>query len=1218
EADRKKDEALAEEKNFKQAWLAAEEEWEKIVQEYRDERSGQSVSQEQGNEYLKERDRAVNRRWEKLLKKYQNTELERSAVEQEEISEAIMALESQLEQAYRDSLITYGNQEMLALAHYREVAFKRALENARNHPAEMAEVWEEIGIQKKATAAQLEINKQAAEVFKKEAKRLERIEKIWKGILQKEQEEAKQTREQAAQEYYRGNHTDWNTLSEQERTRYNNESKKANQEYDDKRDEQKKLVDEAQAEKLKIEAEIKRVEGKSWLSITEAKRKEKLTRFYRQLEELENTIKKTSEQLNEQEELLRTGRKSRQKENYYQALTQAQGAQGKVRGQRNNPYWQHAAQCYEKASRYWEQSTNNNSRETEQQENEKIAASYGRAAEAYQKAAEEHADLLKTHNKGKESLIKLYNEEGKLYEQLAKQQEKEGINTDTYDLQENLHQLEKKIDRYLGTRGAQIEEIQENIPLLQKRFEELNKEAATFRQQAQETLASKKEALAVNLRELIDSCKKALEDLLQEVPESSERATAVIESIQFQKTKDQQLQKTIEQTLQLEAKIVPLEQRAASFSVEITAAQTRGELFLSKAQQSLLIQLNKELESARKVQQLILKEEIHPTAFQTCMSMLQQLEVQDHYLQQIAPQLRQLDQSKTVLNTRNEALKNSIKGSQNQGDTFLAQGQEKLLSNATKLFLEIDPVAEQLLKKNDKASAQVNSIVLRSAQFQEQDQAFQKNTLCLKELGQKQNSFQKRSEVLSREITASQSRGETLLVEGQQQLHKTIGQALSAIERTSNQILAGANNSAEEAAVLLGKLKQLEERDQALQKNAPILLALEQKRNLFQIRLKNLSAEITTSRNQGKVYLNEGQQTLMSEITQVLSKIDQSAKQLLASANEAPEAPAAAKALLTQLEQLVKRDQQLQQNAPVLEKLDEKKNFFQRRIETLSRELQSYQNHQKLLLVQKQLLLEINQALAQIDQNAKQLLSGTLSGTTAASSATEQIQALFNQLDLLDQRDQRLQQHLVQLKNLEQAYYPLKNRGKALENEIITSQIRGEIMLAQAQQTLLEEMNKTLQQSSEAAKQLLTEDQGTSEEIAKASEITFQRIKELIPQLDRLRLRDERLQENALALRDLEQKKKLLQERIETLKTEMTTLGKTGEPLLAQQQQALVEAFQRVFDKISEIGGQLMIGADQSLEQAKALFKEIDQLQTRAQQLKENIFKIQELQQKKN
>ncbi|HLB33330.1 MAG TPA: hypothetical protein VJK54_03740 [Chthoniobacterales bacterium] len=327
EVDKKKKEALVEEEKLKQAWFAAEEEWEKIAQEYRDERLEQSIAEgKKSNEQLKERDRAVNRRWEKLLKKYQNPEFEKSAVEQEEISEAIMALEGQLEQAYTESLITCGNQEEV-LAHYKEVVFKRALENARKHPEEMAAIWEQIATKKTATKqtstikeknieAQQEINKQATAVFKEEVRRLERIEKIWEGILQGEQEEAQQRREQAAQAYYRGNYSDWNSLSEQERTCYNSQVSKANEEYDQKRDGASEMIADAQAEKIRIEDERKRIEEKSWFSISAAKQKAELIRFDQQLEKLEDTIKKTSRQLNEQEDFLRIGKKASQKENY--------------------------------------------------------------------------------------------------------------------------------------------------------------------------------------------------------------------------------------------------------------------------------------------------------------------------------------------------------------------------------------------------------------------------------------------------------------------------------------------------------------------------------------------------------------------------------------------------------------------------------------------------------------------------------------------------------------------------------------------------------------------------------------------------------------------------------------------------------------------------------------------------------------------------------------
>ncbi|HLB33901.1 MAG TPA: hypothetical protein VJK54_06655, partial [Chthoniobacterales bacterium] len=140
---------------------------------------------------------------------------------------------------------------------------------------------------------------------------------------------------------------------------------------------------------------------------------------------------------------------------------------------------------------------------------------------------------------------------------------------------------------------------------------------------------------------------------------------------------------------------------------------------------------------------------------------------------------------------------------------------------------------------------------------------------------------------------------------------------------------------------------------------------------------------------------------------------------------------------------------------------------------------------------------------------------------------------------------------------------------------------------------------------------------GATKQFAAGVEFEAKSIKELIPLLDGLLVKDERLQENALSLRNLEQKKKLLRERIETLKTEITSSEKIGEPLLAQQQQTLLETLQQALDKASDTTTQLMAGAEHASEQAKAFFNEVDQLQHHDQQLKENIAKVQELQQKK-
>ncbi|HLB32708.1 MAG TPA: hypothetical protein VJK54_00570, partial [Chthoniobacterales bacterium] len=1117
------------------------------------------------------------------LKNYQNPEFQQAAVEQEEIGEAIMALKDQLEEAYQSSFITYRNEE--ALNHYKELAFKRALENARNHPEEMAEAWDKIAAtQKGMTASQQEINKEAATVFKEEVKRLEKIEKIWQGILEREQEEAKQKSEQAAQKYYRGNLTDWHALSDQERERYNNDVRKANEEYEQKSEEQQALLPLLEIELQKTGKLLEVVKTKrkgDWRASSAQRHDQQIIDLGAQQEKLLKDQKKLQEDLAQQATALRFGKKATQKENYYQALKQAQSSEGKAK-EGKNPYWEKAAECYRHASSYWKEAADDKTSGLQQAQKEKVASFYGRAAEAYEKAAQEQTALATTRNRSKETLIQLYREEAILREQLAEQWgkgESTSNESNIADIQEALYQLEKKIERYLGTRGAQIEELQENLPQLERRLEEVSKEVVTLRQQGKEVFALNKETLVAAQQEIIASCKKSLEELLQEVPESGERAATLLSSMQAHKIKDQQLQQSIERTLQLDAKVLPLEQRAALLPSEIIAAQGRGELFFNKGQHQLTAQLNQTLEQAKNVHEKLVSQsertEDMATQFQLCMSMLQQVEEQDRYLQRMMPQLQQLDESKTLFATRVGDLRNSIKIAQSEGETFLIQGQEKLLSDATKLFSEIDSIAEQLLAKAEKSSERASDLLLRGARFQQDDKALQENSLSLREFGQKKNSLQKHIEVLTRDIALSQSRGEALLGEGQQQLLHDTTQVLSGIEQVSKKILAGDSDASEQGIALRSQLKQIEERDQALKKNAPTLLALEQKKNAFQVRLKQLTAEISTSKN--KTYLSEAQESLAREITQLLSKIDQNTKQLLANASEAS---AEAKTLLTQLEQLDQRDQQLQRVAPDLGKLDEKKSFFQGRLEALATELKSAQNQQCYLVIEKQrgLVSEITQALAKIEQTAKQFLSH-------ASSAAEETSQLLSQLDLLAQREQRLQQHFTQLRDLTQKESHLKTRVETLENEIITSQIRKEITLAQAQETLFKEISKILQEVSQAAKQLLEEDET-------ASQAASLRIKELIAHLDQLSLRDQRLQDNAFALRDLEQKKKLLHQRMETLKAEIVSSEKAGEPLLEKQQQTLLEILQQALDKASDTTTQLMAGAEHASEQAKAFFNE--------------------------
>ncbi|HLB33588.1 MAG TPA: hypothetical protein VJK54_05075, partial [Chthoniobacterales bacterium] len=1084
EANRKKKEAFVEETRLQEAYFVVEGEWDKIAQEYCDEHSVHGVSQEQSNEHLKGRDRAVNRRWEKLLATYQNSGVEKSDVEQEEINGVIMDLKDQLERAYQESLITYSSKEK-ALDHYKEVAFKKALENACRYPKEMAEIWKEIGMAKEVTPQQ-EINQQAAAVFKEEAHRLDKIETIWKGILKTEQAALKEAREQAAHAYHRGNRYDWNSLSEQEQMRYNDEAKKANEEYNQKIKESKIVIADAQSEKLKIETEIKRIEK----SLVVFNKKEKVNQLQQQLVEIENTMKKSSDELEEQEEALRFGARARQKENYYKALTEAQNCEEKI--SKANQYWKPAAECYEKASRYWERSADDNSREIEQEENEQIAATYEQAAEAYKKAAQKKAEL-QNNNQGKETLILLYNEQGRCYEQLADQQASEEINTDSSELEGTLYQLEKKIERYLGTRGAQIEELQENLPLLEKRLEEFLKESEIFHNRVKETLACKKEILVTTLQELLPSCKQALESLLQEIPESSQQAATILTALRTYQDKDQQFQEVSDKIDQLAEQATPLIQRALFLNSAVATSQGNRKLFLVRGEEELFLQFKQALQEAKKIQDQLLEEAFQDTGAlahcETCMDKLNHLKTRDQEFQKTIPQLQQLDQKKNSLQTRITSLKKEETTSQSLGETILIQSQEKLLKQAKRILLEIDPVAEQLLTGSIGAAKQADEILLQNAQFEREDRTLQENATFLRELGQEKNNLQKREGILKRDIAASQSKGEMWLNEGQQKLLQEITQALKAIEQTTHKMLE--SNSFEEGKVLLVQIKQLEGRDQCFQKNSPILIALEQKRNFFQTRLNQLLEDLAASKV-SQSYLSEAQESLTSEINNFLSKINETARKLLIS-----EGSEEAKQLLAQLEELVKRDQQLQENTPTLVKLSEKKNFFQDRIDTITRELKVGKEEQSLVVVQQQFLLELHQALSKIHQNAKQLISG-------AFNVQEQTQTLFKELTLLEQRDKRLQEYLTQLRDLLQKESALKVCAETLENGIISSQIRGEESLAQAQKSLLEEITNLLEQAAQISKQLIAGDQKTSEAASK-------QIKELLPCLDQLCLRNESL-----------------------------------------------------------------------------------------------------------
>ncbi|OHE76470.1 MAG: hypothetical protein A3F67_09245 [Verrucomicrobia bacterium RIFCSPHIGHO2_12_FULL_41_10] len=1074
EKDNKKwKEASEEAEKLREIYLAAEEKWEKKAQEYSDEYLGQRDTQEQANERLKERDRAVNKRWEKLLKSYQNPESEESVVEQDIIAYRIMDLEKNLNQAFRGS-IKNTNDRGAALIHYRDQALRYALIDACDYPEELKEAWEKMSVStERIDKDQQKINKEAAEVFLKEVKRFEKIEKIWKGVLKEKQDQAKQKQDEAVQEYYRGNYFDWNNLSEEERERYNSEVEKANEEYEQKITEAKELNNK----KIEIETNIKQIEEKekkSWnlLGTHKQKRQEKLKYYRQQLEVLKHLIQKTPEQLKEQKAFLNIGKRARPKEKAYEALLQSQRIKEKKEAKEGdeNSCWNKAATCYLQANTRWEKAAydkgDNTISEEKHKKNEKIALSYEKAAESYEKAVPENDAL-----NGKKNLIQLYGEAAKLYEQLAKQLEKEEVKTDTFEIEETLYQLEKKIELYLTSFGVQIEELQENIPLLQNRLEEMGKKVISLRSPNKEILGVKQEAVIADLRELIGTCQKALEDLLQEVPESGARAAKAIASIQTQQIKAQQVQITIEQTGQLEVEILSLE-----IKQKMLQAHVEGENFVDKGQKKLLKQCDPLLFEARTVQNDLIRQSEGGSDllayFQSCMDKLQQFKEQDQYLQQITPQLQSLEHDKAILEKRYTTLENDIKVSKNQGEIFIAQGQEKLLENAKKLISKINITSRDLLAKAEKAFEQKENLLHLIDQFHKEEEELYFKIASLRELDKHKNHFQNLKKVLSKKIAASKNQGEIFFKEAQQQLLNEINQRFPEIEKTTTQIIKGDNNSSEETNILLLQLEQLEQRYQVLKNNASILLSLGEKKNFLQDRLKNLTEESKVPLNEWKTYLNnrwrsylnESQEYIVSDMTQLLLQIDPIAKQLIAGQSKDLEA---AQSLLTQLEQFIQRDQLFQQNSPYLGKLDEIKNLFQNYVEIINRELDPARDRQELLVLQRKQLEEFSQMLAKIDHTAKQLLPSSLIITTK-----EQLNILFNEIDLLKQK----YQYNIQVKNFLQKENYLKYRAKVLESEMTVSIGQGETVLSQRQQTLLVEINNALQQSALMVDKILSKD----------------------------------------------------------------------------------------------------------------------------------------------
>ncbi|HLB32956.1 MAG TPA: hypothetical protein VJK54_01855 [Chthoniobacterales bacterium] len=1151
----------AEEERLEQMRALAEKEWEEMAKKYYEKHSGGNIFGEQSEkeflEELLERDKAINRCWEKLLVSYHDRKTEEvdpeiqvreeqeKVLEEEALSKEIEDLsEAKIEKRYLGALKTCENQEK-ALVRYKKEMFQLALKHARNYPEEMVEAWEKIGIMhEKIGPEQQEINKEALKVFREEIESLKKIEERWQGILEEELKEAKQRREEAAQEYYRGNPIDWNALSDQERRRYNSEAKKANEEYHQKKEERNELITNAQARveaignEIKLEAKggqsiddiIKEAQNKKQVIETDIKNEKRKTfkrmmwtdplpGYYEQckaledkineLEKLKKVINENGVQLEEQVKNFQIGQKAKQYENYYETLVQIQHVKQQENIANNhNAYWQKAAQNYEEASKYWKESIDDSQmNRTEQQKNEKIAIAYQHAAESFQKAADENAEFLKAADKGiickgKRILKNPYENEGDLYERLAeqlKQEGGEGIENTISGIEEDLYKADKEIEYYvrtIRTRGVQIETLQNNIRFLQERYTELYREVKSLRQGGQEVLAVKSEVFIKSLHELILSCNNALNALLQDDPESNEQAAKTLVAIEACKATDQQLQQTIKQVFQ----ILELEPKIDSLQKKETTPEIK-EFLVSQ------------LEQVQKIKEQLL-------AGPEGRISIVQLKEQSNHLQQIISRWEQ---------------------SNHHRNDFIS-------------FLN------QFKKKKD--------------------------------------DLKKEIQQFKRKITESQNKKELLLLcKVQQQLLNETVQVLANIDQTSKQILIEGDNASQRKEVFDRQFEELGEHNELLKKNTAVLIKLGKQKNYFEDRLEKLQVEATLAKNNKlKTYFHEIQESCIDEITQLLSKIDQSVTKLL---NNQSEVSAEAKILLEQLEPLELRDQNFQKNTPDLKKLSEKKSLLEDRLEKLKVEVKASQEQQQHRIAQKQqtLIEEINNVLIKIAENFQQVLTNT-------PADANQIQILFNQIEMLEKRDAFLQKRYIELKELIEKESSLKICYGNLKEQTEISDALGKVALAETQEALLQEIKNILEEVSQIINQLTN-----TEKIVSEKEV--QHMKELISHAEQLQYIAHQLQENELDLYSSGEKVRLLQDRINALKTEINSIEGEDKFLLAQKQKELLVYLQEIFNKASEIHNLVEQATDCFLGQIKPLFLEIDRLEQLAQ-VKENEIKTQQ------
>lgn len=245
-----------EEKSLNEACRAAEQDWKQLAKEYYGRSHVDEVMPEKAEEELKKNDQAVNRRWEQVLNSYEPKQfmtLDEGESQQrlyESQLEIAKDLSSNLHQDYESSKLLKRNEGAAAiLAEYRERALKKALHYAQQDRTgaeeELAQAWENV-INSQDPPEKQPIDKEAQELFAKETKRLEKIETLWREIIENKLREKEEAILLAAKRHHEGDPSLWYQLSEHERNDYHAAVEEENKEYHDSLRDKEEVISQLQ------------------------------------------------------------------------------------------------------------------------------------------------------------------------------------------------------------------------------------------------------------------------------------------------------------------------------------------------------------------------------------------------------------------------------------------------------------------------------------------------------------------------------------------------------------------------------------------------------------------------------------------------------------------------------------------------------------------------------------------------------------------------------------------------------------------------------------------------------------------------------------------------------------------------------------------------------------------------------------------------------------